>query len=173
MPYPQGGLIMAENLMNLIAQKPDLPKSKFYMFWNGILTFHFPLQLDYIVALRSSTTGSNSMPKFYTVVQGGEMNVVLVLGFKKPAEDTPVGKEEIVEELTSYIEECFNETKFSTIYAIGGIGLSFAAYKMEKSGPPELQLIFDWSSNVVSDESYGKMVQLTSMVDEMTGTVRD
>ncbi|KAI6043686.1 hypothetical protein EDC04DRAFT_2649449 [Pisolithus marmoratus] len=171
MPYPQGGLIMAENLQYLIDQRPDLPKEKFYMFWNGILTFHFPDRLNYVVGLRASTTGSSSKPEFCTVLQGGE-NVVLVLGFKKPADNTPAGKEEIVEELASFIKECFDETKFSTIYAIGGIGLSVAAYKMEKSGPPKLQLVFDWTSDVTSEEFYGNMVQLTSMVDEMTGTIR-
>jgi hypothetical protein len=100
-------------------------------------------------------------------------SIVLVVELKKPAEDTPAGREKVVKELAEYIEGRFDETKFPTIYAIGGIGLSFAVYKMDKAGPPEPQLVFDWSSNVTeAATSFDIMTRVASMIDEMTSTTR-
>jgi hypothetical protein len=98
-----------------------------------------------------------------------EESIVLVVELKKPAEDTPAGRQKVVEELAEYIEERFDETEFSTIYAIGGIGLSFAVYKMNKPGPPEPQLVFDWSGNVTAATSFDRMVQVATLMKARHG----
>lgn len=173
MPYPRTILTMAQNLITIAGENPDVHENKFYMLWNGILYHHFPLSLEYGVAPQTSITGTGTKPEFLVVkVAREEESIVLVVELKKPAEDTPAGRQKVVEELAEYIEERFDETEFSTIYAIGGIGLSFAVYKMNKPGPPEPQLVFDWSSNVTAATSFDRMVQVATSIDEMTSTTR-
>ncbi|KAI6047017.1 hypothetical protein EDC04DRAFT_2597772 [Pisolithus marmoratus] len=113
------------------------------------------------------------MPAF-TVFRVADLkaNIVLVVELKKPANNTPTGKQKVVEELAAYTQQHLDETDFSTVYAIAAFGLSFAIYKMEKSHLLEPQLVFDWSSNVTAPASFATMVQLASMIDEMTGTIR-
>lgn len=171
MPYPRAILTMAQNLIAITGQNLDVHENKFYMLWNSILGFHFPLIFNYGVALHTSVTGTGT--KLVIKVAREEESIVLVVGLKKPAEDTLAGREDLVEELAEDIQECFNETNFSTIYAIGGIGLSFVVYKMDVSGPAEPQLVFDWSSNVTAAKSFDQMTQVAAAIDQMTGTTRN
>ncbi|KAI6042236.1 hypothetical protein EDC04DRAFT_2661638 [Pisolithus marmoratus] len=121
-----------------------------------------------------SEAGRGARPDFMVVKAAHhEEDIVVVVELKRPAENTPAGRRRVKEELAAYIEERFAATNFSTIYAIGGIGLSFVVYKMEKDGPPEPELVFRWSPNVTTAASFRKMARLASMVDQMTGTVRD
>jgi hypothetical protein len=95
-----------------------------------------------------------------------------VVELKRPAEDTEAGRENVKRELVNYVEERFDETKYSTIYAIGGIGLSWVAYKIDKSGPPEPELVRAWSGNVISATSYDAIHNIAHSIDVMTDTVR-
>ena len=51
-------------------------------------------------------------------------STVLVVKLKIPADDTGVGRKKVKKELLEYVEECFGDTEYGKIYAIGGIGFS-------------------------------------------------
>jgi len=165
---------MAQNLLQVIAINPDIHENKFHMLWNGILNYHFPVTVQYGVAPQTSVTGLGSKPEFFVVkVAREEESIVLVVELRKPAEDSDAGRTNVKQELTDYIEERFDETEFDTIYAIGGIGLSWSAYKMQKAGSPELECIYGWASNVTSATSFSRLANIARWIDEMTGTVRE
>jgi len=150
MPYPRVVVTMAQNLLALTASNPDVHENKFYMLWNAILTHHFPIELDYGVSFVTST---GSRPEYLVVIKvaHGVEDIVLVVGLKRPAEDSEWGRVNVRKELVDYIERRFDETKIPTIYAIGGIGLSWVAYKMDRACPLDP---FVASSNVTSATSY-------------------
>jgi hypothetical protein len=130
-----------------------------------MLTHHFPLIFEYGVAPQTSG--------FLEVKTARETeSIVLVVALKRPAEDNDAGREKVKQELTEYIKERFGESQFKTIYAIGSIGLSWSAYKMQVSGPPELETVFEWASNITDAASYERMARLGTMIDGMTGTTR-
>ena len=96
MPYPRAVLTMAQNLLTLTASNPDVHENKFYMLWNGILTHHFPIELDYGVSLQSSVTSTGSQPEYFVVKVAREVeDIVLVVELKRPAEDSERGRENI------------------------------------------------------------------------------
>jgi hypothetical protein len=115
MPYPRTILTMAQNLIIIAGENPDVHENKFYMLWNGILYHHFPLSLEYGVAPQTSITGTGTKPEF------------LVSGTWR-REHRACGRVE--EACRRYTGRKTGRTEFSTIYAIGEIGLSFAVYKM-------------------------------------------
>jgi hypothetical protein len=169
MPYPRAIIMMAQNLLELTANNPDLHENKFYMLWNSILGHHFPIDMDYGIEPQTSITGTGSKPEFLVVkIARLRESVVLVVELKKPAEDTSGGRDKVKKELVEYIEERFDETDFPVIYAIAGIGLSWAAYKMEKTGSHELKALTEWSSNVTSARDYTSLAGIASVVHEMT-----
>ncbi|KAI6030176.1 hypothetical protein EDC04DRAFT_101289 [Pisolithus marmoratus] len=173
MSYAPKVVDLADFLIDRTAQNPTIHEREFYILWNGLLGFHFPMAHAYLVGPKRPTPRAGFFPAF-TVFRVADLkaNIVLVLDVKKPADNTPAGKQRVVEELVAYTQQHLDETDFSTVYAIGAFGLSFGVYKMEKSRPLEPELVFDWSSNVTAPESFTTMVQLASMIDEMTGTVR-
>ena len=117
--------------------------------------------------------GTGTKPEFLIVkVARLSESIVLVVELKKPSEDTDVGRENVRRELVEYIEERFEETEFTTIYGIAGIGLSWSAFKMSVNGSSEPELVFGWTSNVTSAASFNRMGELALMIDQMTGTTR-
>ena len=120
--------MMAQNLLELTVNNPDLHENKFYMLWNSILSHHFPIDMDYGIVPQTSITSTGSKPEFL-VVKIARLceSVMLVVGLKKLAQDTSGGRNKVKKELVEYIEEWFDETDFPVIYAITGIGLSWAA----------------------------------------------
>ena len=125
------------------------------------------------MAPQTSVTGTGTKPEFLVVkVARDEEKLVLVVELKKPAEDTAAGRRRVASELAEYIEERFDEPHFNTIYGIGGIGLSWAAFKMDISGPPEPTQVVDWTSNVTAATSFQMMEQIVNDIDQMTGTHR-
>jgi hypothetical protein len=173
MSYPPAILTMAQNLIRELGNNSALHENRFYMLWNAILNYHFPITHDYGIAPQTSITGTGSKPEFLIVKVARDVeSIVLIVELKKPSEDTDAGRENVKQELIDYIEERFSETTFPTIYAIAGIGLSWSAYKMDVSGSPNLELVFGWTGNVTAKTSYERMLQIVSGVDEMTGTTR-
>lgn len=167
MPYPRAIVRMAQNLLELTANDPDLHENKFYMLWNSILSHHFPIDMDYGITPQTSDTSSK--PGFLVVkIARLRESVVLVVELKKPEQDTSGGRDQVKKELVEYIEERFDETDFAVIYAIAGIGLSWAAYTMEKPGSQELKAITEWSSNVTSAWDYTSLAEIASVIHEMT-----
>src|ERR1700678_1422742 len=151
MPYPKTILTMAQNLITSMGNNPNIHKNKFYMLWNVILNHHFPLDKDYGVAPQTSITGTGTKLEYLVVkIACEEEHVVVVVELKKPSEETDAGKENVIKELVEYIEERFDETKFSSIYGLGGIGLSWMAFRMDKAGSHQPQILVPWRSNVTS-----------------------
>jgi hypothetical protein len=171
MVYPRAIVTMAQNLIREAASKPDIPESKFYMLWNAVLNHHFPIGLEYGVALQTSTKGECT---FLVVKFAREReSIVLVVLLKTPDEDTAVGRDSLKKDLAGYIDECFVDTDYETIYGIGGIGLSWSAYKMEDATAPDLELLHDWTSNITAFLSYEWMHDIVALVERMKGTVRE
>jgi len=171
MPYPQAIVTMAQNLLQEIADDPDIHENRFYMLWISILTFYFPIIFQYRVALQTFITGTGTKSGFLVVkiVQESE-SIVLVVGLKKPSEDMDTGRENIREELLDFIGEQCEETEFITTYAIGGIGLSWSVFKTSVTAAPEP--VFDWMSNITAAKSFNRISELALMIDQMAGTAR-
>lgn len=80
------------------------------------------------MALQTSITSTGTRPEYLVVKIAREEHIVVVAELKKPSEESEAGKEIMIAELVEYIEELFDETKFTSIYGIGGIGLSWTAF---------------------------------------------
>lgn len=169
MPYPKTILTMAQNLVASVGRDPNIHENKFYMLWNAILNFHFPLDKDYGVAPQTSITGTGTKPEYLVVkIARNEEHVIVVAELKKPLEETEAGKEKVMEELVEYIEERFDETKFSSIYGLGGIGLSWTAFRMDRTGSHLPHILVPWRSNVTSSWAFDTLTAIVSDIHEMT-----
>ena len=169
MPYPKPILTMAQNLIASMGNDPNIHENKFYMLWNAILYYHFPLDKDYGVAPQTSNTGTGTKPEYLVVkIAREEEHVVVVAEPKKPLEETEAGKEKVMKELVEYIEERFDETKFSSIYGIGGIGLSWTAFRMHRAGSHQPQILVPWRSNITSSWAFDTLKAIASDIDKMT-----
>ena len=109
---------MAQNLIASVGNDWYIHENELCILWNAILCYHFPLDKDYGVAPQTSiTTGTGTNPEYLVVkMDRKEEHLVVVAQLKKPLEDTEVGKEQaMTESVIEYIEERFDETKFSSI----------------------------------------------------------
>jgi len=104
MPYPQAIVTMAQNLLQEIADDPDIHENRFYTLWNSILTFYLPIIFQYGIQTCITGTGTKSEFLIVKIVRESE-SVVFVVGLKKPSEDTDTGRENIREELLDFIGE--------------------------------------------------------------------
>jgi hypothetical protein len=160
---------MAQNLITAMGNDPSIHENKFYMLWNAILNYHFPLDKDYGVAPQTSITGTGTKPEYLVVkIAREEEHVVVVVELKKPLEETEAGKEKVMKELVEYIEERFDETKFSSIYGVGGIGLSWTAFRMDRAGSHQPQILVPWRSNITSSWAFDTFKTIVSDIDKMT-----
>lgn len=97
-----------------------------------------------------------------------EQVVVVVAKLKKPLEETEAGKEKVMAELVEYIEEQFNETKFSSIYSLRGIGLSQTAFWVDRTGSHQPHIIVPWWSNVTSSWVFNMLNAIVSDIHKMS-----
>jgi len=148
---------------------PNIHEDKFCMLWNAILYYHFPLDKDNGVAPQTSITSTGMKPEYLVIkIAREEEHVVVVAQLKKPSEETEAGKEKVMKELVEYIEEWFDETKFSSIYGIGGIGLSWTAFRMDRAGSHQPQILVPWRSNITSFWAFNTLKVIVSDIDKMT-----
>jgi hypothetical protein len=162
---------MAQNLISSVGNDPNIHENKFCMLWNAILYYHFPLDKDYGVAPQTSITGTGTKPEYIVVkIVREEEHAVVVVELKKPLAETEAGQERVMTELVEYIEERFNETKFSTIYGLGRIGLSWTAFRMDQAGShdSEPQILVPWRSNVTSSWAFDTLQAIVSDIHKMT-----
>ncbi|KDR71282.1 hypothetical protein GALMADRAFT_213966 [Galerina marginata CBS 339.88] len=160
---------MAQNLIASMGNDPNIDESKFCMLWNAILNYHFPLDKDYGVSLESSTSASGTKPAYLVVkIARAEEHVVLISGLKKPLEETEAGKEKLTTELVEYIEKRFEETKFSCVYGLGSIGLSWTAFRVDKAGSYNPRILVPWRSNVTSSWAFDTLKDIVSEIHKMT-----
>lgn len=138
-------------------------KDKFHAIYCGILSYWFPASRGYIIDLKFLGDGEN--PNYIVVrTAGGYRNPLLIVELKPPSSWTAAGKNEVWEDLKTYIEGQFELTKYDTIYGVGGIGLHWTVYKMEKSEGPKLVQVLDWQDNIASDVSYSKFQTIADLV---------
>ena len=122
---------------------------------------------------QTSITGTGTKLEYLVVkIAREEEHVVVVVELKKPLEETEAGKEKVMKELVEYIEERFDETKFSSIYGIGGIGLSWTAFRMDRVGSHQPQILVPWRSNITSSWAFDTLKVIVSDIDEMTTVVK-
>jgi len=122
---------------------------------------------------QTSITGTGTKLEYLVVkIAREEEHVVVVVELKKPLEETEAGKEKVMKGLVEYIEERFDETKFSSIYGIGGIGLSWTAFRMDRVGSHQPQILVPWRSNITSSWAFDTLKVIVSDIDEMTTVVK-
>lgn len=148
-----------------------------FMLWNSILNAHFPADMGYGISFHKSDKAEDAT-NFLTVklIQVRSESVVLVLGFKKPGDDTTKGREAVEKATVDYvIGPGFDETDFSEIYTINSVGLSWASSKLEEpksdkyaSGEEQPERIVDWTTNMTSALSFDKMRMIASKINSMT-----
>ncbi|KAF8803650.1 hypothetical protein BYT27DRAFT_7194965, partial [Phlegmacium glaucopus] len=117
--------------------------------------------MDYGIALQTSITDTGSKLEFLVV----KVTRLHQIELKKPAEDTPGGRERVKKELVDYIEERFDETDFPDLchcwhWPFLGCIKNGAERFSRTEGP--------WSSNVTSARDYTSLAGIVSMVHEMT-----
>ena len=160
---------MAQNFIASVGNDPNTSHNKFHMLWNAILYYHFPLEKDYGVAPQTSIAGTSTKPEYLVVkIAREEEHVVVVAEIKKPLEETEAGKEKMMTELVEYIEERFDETKFSSIYGLGGIGLSWTAFRVDRAGSHQPLVLVPWRSNVTSAWAFDALKAIVSDIHKMT-----
>ncbi|KAI0005337.1 hypothetical protein BJV74DRAFT_216244 [Russula compacta] len=142
-------------------------EDKFHATYNGILTHWFPTSQGYVTDYQ--VMGDGGKPEFIIVRHaGGKRNPVLIAELKRPAQWTTAGKKEVVNDLTTYTVGRFDLTQYNTIYGVGGIGLTWMACKMEKSGTPDPVVVQDWQDDISSDTSFTKFQTIAGLVYNIT-----
>jgi hypothetical protein len=141
-------------------------EDKFHATYNGILTHWFPTSHGYVID--HQVMGEGGKPEYLIVRHaGGKRNPVLIVELKRPNKWTNAGKKEVQDDLKVYIEGRFDLTQYNTIYGVGGIGLHWSVYKMEKSGNHELHVVQDWKDNIASDTSYTEFLHVADLVHKL------
>lgn len=164
MPYDQTIKHEAEYAHSL---GPDATEDKFHATYNGILTHWFPTARGYVID--HQIMGEGGKPEYIIIRHAGrKRNPLLIVELKRPNKWTAAGKKEVQEDLTTYIEGRFDLTQYNTIYGVGGIGLHWAVYKMEKSGNHKLSLVQDWKDDIASDTSYTEFEHISNLVYTIT-----
>jgi hypothetical protein len=169
MPYHSTILTMAANLLEEMGRNKNVHESRFHMLWNSILFQHFPLDKQYGIGPQTSMTGTGTKSEFIVVkIARAQEHVVVVVELKKPAEETPAGKENVVKEIVDYIEERFDQTNFPSIYGIAGIGLSWTCFRMDRTGGSDPHILVEWRSTVTTTADYDLLCQVVSEIHNMT-----
>jgi hypothetical protein len=164
MPYDQTIKAEAQYANSL---GPTATEDKFHATYNGILTHWFPTAQGYVID--HQVMGEGGKPEYLIVRHaGGKRNPLLIVELKRPSKWTQAGKDEVHDDLTKYIKGRFDLTQYNTIYGVGGIGLHWAVYKMEKTGNHQLQVVDDWKDNIASDPSYTEFQNIANLVHHIT-----
>lgn len=127
-------------------------EGRFHALYSGILTAWFPTSKGYIID--HQILGGGGKPEYIVVRHaGGHRNPLLIVELKRPSKWNDAGKQEVVQDLTDYIEGRFDLTQYETIYGVGGIGLHWIACKMEKSGSHTPTTVLGWEDDISSNQS--------------------
>lgn len=175
MPYPPAILAMAQNLAMVEGLNADPHENEYSMIWNSILIHHFPLHDNYGVAPQISKAVTSKDPVIYTVAKvwpGRKEHIVLVAGFKKASEETKMGKESLKRILREIIEHLFETTEATKIYGLGGIGLCWTVFRLEKASfrVHEPEILIPWKSNITSARAFNDLSEVVDEMHDMAGT---
>ena len=172
MPYPKQIITMAKYLTNELDDDPDLHETKFYMLWHTIISYHFPIDLDYGVAPETQITATGTKEMFLIIKAVRKTDhVVVVVKLKNSAEETKAEMETVKAELVEFIEGRFSETQYPTIYGIGVIGFSWTAFRVDRAGSDKPTIIAPRRGNVTSNQSFSVFEAVADEIHAMTRQV--
>jgi len=141
---------------------PNATEDCFHAVYSCVLTKWFPASIGYIIDHQRIHNGSK--PEYIVVRHGALRNPLLIVELKRPSRFNNAGKEEVMAELTNYIESRFDLTEHDTIYGLGGIGLNWMVCKMTKTGPPNPTIVRPWTADITSDASYDSFRQIANLI---------
>jgi len=162
MPYGSGTTNQANWVTRL---GPTATQDKLHALYNTILNKWFPSSKGY--AIDRQALGGASKPgrkSFFVRHAGYHRDPLLIVEFKRPAKWNDAGKQEVLEGLTESMQAQFEQTQYNTIYGLGGIGLHWTVYKMEKDGLPVPTMVLDWHDDITSDVSYDAFETVAELV---------
>ena len=123
--------------------------------YNAVLRTWFPLSKGYAIGFHFPNGAGKPIHKHVSVRRvGGLCDLLLIVEHKHQAKWNDAGKQEVLEDLTEYMEAQFDKTKYNTIYGLAGIGLHWMVCKMEKDGLPIPTIVVEWHDDISSDLSY-------------------
>jgi hypothetical protein len=130
------------------------PEDQFHALYNAILNTWFSTSNGYLID--HQILYKNLKPEYVVVKRvGRNRNPLLIVELKRPSRWTTAGRRMVMRELLEYAESRFSLTQYGTIYLLGGIGLHWKVWKMEKTGSDEPTVVVDWQENISSNQSYG------------------
>ena len=132
---------------------------------NAVLCTWFLLSKGYTVGFHVSNGGGKPNHKHVSVRRvGGFRDPLLIVEHKHQAKWNDAGKQEVLEDLTEYMEAQFDNTKHNTIYGLACIGLHWMVCKMEKDCLPMPTTVLDWHDDISSDLSYDAFETVAELV---------
>jgi hypothetical protein len=132
---------------------PNAPEDQLRALYFAILSSWFPVSRGYLIGRQSLIP--QGKPEFIVVRPTGDFrNPVFVMKLKRPSKWGETGRDEVMHQLTQYIKDRFDFTRYETIYGLAGIGLHWMVCRVQKSGERQHSLVLDWQDNVASDASY-------------------
>lgn len=130
---------------------PAVVEDKLHAVYNGILKRCFPTTKGFSIEAQVNIEGDVGRPDFVVVrkqgVTGLFRNTLLVVELKRPQHWSPRGREDIMDQLTGYMEGCIqvDRTQHDTIYGLAGIGFHWVVCMLGTAGPPgPSQIVVDW-----------------------------
>jgi len=162
---------MAQNLIWESEDDPILYKVEYYMLWDAILHHHFPLRLNYGMAHQTSITGNGKLEFLVVRIVRESEHVVLVAGLENSDDVAQDAMDNAVQELVNHIKECFEETKYPTIYGIAGIGFTWTALKINRTDSDHPITLVPWYGALVSKTPFSSLEAVANEVHKMTKQV--
>ena len=123
--------------------------------YNAVLNTWFQSSEGYAIDRQVlGGVGKPNRKHFFVRPVGGFRDILLIVEHKHRAKWNDVGRQEVLEDITGYMKAQFDNTKYSTIYGLAGIGLHWMVCKMEKDGLPIPTIVVEWHDDISSDLSY-------------------
>ncbi|TDL17550.1 hypothetical protein BD410DRAFT_843580 [Rickenella mellea] len=160
MPYDAVTIREADHVKGLQnAVEDDL-----HGLYDAILHHFFGRDRNYII--EHQKMGPGGKPEFIVIRHDtpGKRNPVLIVELKRPSKWTTAGKQEIMQELTAYIEGRLDMTEYSMIYGLAGIGVHWTACYMKKAGGPNPVIVQPWHDDITSAQGYNLMQAFANTV---------
>ena len=152
--YPKQISVMKQRLLSGLEDDSSLDETGFYMLWNAIFNYHFPLDLGYGVARPAPIAGNGTMPELLIVRIACESGHVVVVNRLGGFDDkTPGARSNVVEELVDCIRR-LAKTGYPTTYGIASMDPPWIVLKMDSTDSDQPTTLVPWRTDIVSDESF-------------------
>ncbi|TDL18978.1 hypothetical protein BD410DRAFT_452019 [Rickenella mellea] len=147
----------------------DPTEDKFHGSYDAILHTFFNTASGYIV--EHQVMGPGGKPEFIIVRRGGtpsQRNPVIIVELKRPSKWNAAGKQEVLNDLTQYIEGRLDHTSYSKIYGIGAIGFHWMTCEMPKTGPHVPTVINNWHDDITTAAGYALLHTFANTVHNIS-----